>query len=127
MSQSESERWLAILRATLDATADGIRRHRHGPLGPHRGLERRRRKAVRLLQGSNAVEDETIVVPHSDDYGRTVAVIFVHRDATEKRRLEERLQQLEAGKPPPRLVPVRKLLRIRGRRCAVRVSPREGT
>jgi PAS domain S-box-containing protein len=40
---------------------------------------------------------ETIVVPHSDDYGRTVAVIFVHRDITEKKRLEERLRQLEAG------------------------------
>jgi PAS domain S-box-containing protein len=42
---------------------------------------------------------ETIVVPHSDDYGRTIAVIFVHRDVTEKKRLEERLRQLEAGKP----------------------------
>jgi PAS domain S-box-containing protein len=42
---------------------------------------------------------ETIVVPHSDDYGRTVAVIFVHRDVTEKKRLEERLRQLEAGRP----------------------------
>ena len=42
---------------------------------------------------------ETIVVPHCDDYGRTIAVIFVHRDVTEKKRLEERLRQLEAGKP----------------------------
>ena len=42
---------------------------------------------------------ETIVVPHGDDYGRTIAVIFVHRDVTEKKRLEERLRQLEAGKP----------------------------
>lgn len=42
---------------------------------------------------------ETVVVPHSDDYGRTVAVIFVHRDVTEKKRLEERLRQLVAGKP----------------------------
>ena len=42
---------------------------------------------------------ETVVVPHSDDYGRTVAVIFVHRDVTEKKRLEERLRQLEGGKP----------------------------
>ena len=37
---------------------------------------------------------ETIVVPHTDEYGRTVAAIFVHRDITELKRLEERLQQL---------------------------------
>jgi PAS domain S-box-containing protein len=42
---------------------------------------------------------ETIVVPHSDEYGRTVAVIFVHRDVTEQKRLEKLLRQLEAGKP----------------------------
>jgi PAS domain S-box-containing protein len=42
---------------------------------------------------------ETVVVPHSDDYGRTVAVIFVYRDVTEKKRLEERLRQIEAGEP----------------------------
>ncbi len=50
---------------------------------------------------SNGVEGvcETIVVPHSDDYGRTIAVIFVHRDVTEKKRLEERLRRLEAEKP----------------------------
>ena len=35
---------------------------------------------------------ETIVVPHSDEYGRTVAAIFVHRDITERKRLEERLR-----------------------------------
>jgi len=35
---------------------------------------------------------ETIVVPHSDEYGRTVAAIFVHRDVTERKRLEERLR-----------------------------------
>jgi PAS domain S-box-containing protein len=43
---------------------------------------------------------EAIVVPHSDDYGRTVAVIFVHRDITEKKRLEERLGEIRrAGEP----------------------------
>jgi PAS domain S-box-containing protein len=40
---------------------------------------------------------ETVVVPHSDDYGRTVAVIFVHRDVTEKKYLEERVRELETG------------------------------
>ncbi len=34
---------------------------------------------------------ETVVVPHTDEYGRTVAVIFVHRDVTDRKRLEERL------------------------------------
>src|SRR5258708_32687734 len=50
---------------------------------------------------SNGVEGvcEAIVVPHSDDYGRTIAVIFVHRDVTEKKRLEERLRRLQAQKP----------------------------
>jgi PAS domain S-box-containing protein len=37
---------------------------------------------------------ETVVVPHTDEYGRTVAAIFVHRDITELKRLEERIQQL---------------------------------
>ncbi len=34
---------------------------------------------------------ETVVVPHTDEYGRTVAAIFVHRDVTDRKRLEERL------------------------------------
>jgi len=41
---------------------------------------------------------ETVVVPHTDDYGRTVAAIFVHRDVTEKERLERRLEEQEAGR-----------------------------
>jgi len=41
---------------------------------------------------------ETVVVPHSDEYGRTVAAIFIHRDATERLRLEERLASLEGEK-----------------------------
>jgi PAS domain S-box-containing protein len=36
---------------------------------------------------------ETVVVPHTDEYGRTVAAIFVHRDITELKRLEERIRQ----------------------------------
>jgi len=43
---------------------------------------------------------ETLVVPHSDEYGRNVAAIFVHRDVTEKKRLEKHLRELRnAGKP----------------------------
>ena len=35
---------------------------------------------------------ETLVVPHTDEYLRTVAAIFVHRDITERKRLETRLR-----------------------------------
>jgi hypothetical protein len=38
-----------------------------------------------------------VVVPHSDEYGRTVAAIFVHRDVTETRRLQDRLRKLSPG------------------------------
>ncbi len=38
---------------------------------------------------------DTVVVPHADDYGRTVAAIFVFRDVTERKRMGERLRALE--------------------------------
>lgn len=41
---------------------------------------------------------ETVVVPHFDEYGRTVAAIFIHRDITEHKRIERKLTQLEAKK-----------------------------
>ena len=46
---------------------------------------------------SNGAEGvcETVVVPHTDDYGRTVAAIFVYRDITERNRLGERVRELE--------------------------------
>jgi PAS domain S-box-containing protein len=43
---------------------------------------------------------ETLVVPHTDEYVRTVAAIFVHRDITERKRLEARLRQLADEKKP---------------------------
>ena len=43
---------------------------------------------------------ETIVVPHSDEYGRSVEAIFVHRDITERKRLESNLPVSE--RPPQR-------------------------
>jgi PAS domain S-box-containing protein len=43
---------------------------------------------------------ETIVVPHSDEYGRSVEAIFVHRDITERKRLESKLPVSE--RPPLR-------------------------
>jgi PAS domain S-box-containing protein len=41
---------------------------------------------------------ETVVVPHTDEYGRMVAAIFVHRDITERKRLEKRLREMAGGK-----------------------------
>lgn len=41
---------------------------------------------------------EALVVPHTDDYGRTVAAIFVYRDITERLRLTERIRELEEEK-----------------------------
>jgi PAS domain S-box-containing protein len=41
---------------------------------------------------------ETVVVPHTDEYGRTVVAIFVNRDITERKRLEERLQEMAGAK-----------------------------
>jgi PAS domain S-box-containing protein len=41
---------------------------------------------------------ETVVVPHTDEYGRTVAAIFVHHDITERKRLEERLREMAGEK-----------------------------
>jgi PAS domain S-box-containing protein len=44
---------------------------------------------------------ETVVVPHTDEYGRTVAAIFVLRDVTERQRLEERLREMAGEKKAP--------------------------
>jgi PAS domain S-box-containing protein len=41
---------------------------------------------------------EAVVVPHTDDYGRTIAAIFIYRDVAESRRLAARLRDLEAEK-----------------------------
>ena len=51
------------------------------------------------FRGSNGAVGvcETVVVPHADDYGRTVAAIFVYRDVTERKRLGERVRELESG------------------------------
>jgi PAS domain S-box-containing protein len=38
---------------------------------------------------------QTTVVPHSDEYGRTTAAIFIHRDITERKELERRLADLQ--------------------------------
>ena len=38
---------------------------------------------------------ETVVVPHSDEYGRSVEAIFVHRDVTELKRLESKVPESE--------------------------------
>jgi PAS domain S-box-containing protein len=55
---------------------------------------------VRFL-GNNGAEGvcEAVVVPHTDTYGRTVAAIFVYRDVTERKRLGERVRELENEKP----------------------------
>ena len=47
---------------------------------------------------SNSAEGvcEAVVVPHTDEYGRTVAAIFVYRDVTERNRLGERVRELES-------------------------------
>jgi PAS domain S-box-containing protein len=42
---------------------------------------------------------DTVVVPHADDYGRTVAAIFIFRDVTERKRMGERLRALEEATP----------------------------
>ena len=49
------------------------------------------------FRGSNGAEGvcKTVVVPHTDDYGRTVAAILVYRDVTERKRLEERVREFE--------------------------------
>ncbi len=41
---------------------------------------------------------ETVVVPHFDEFGRTVAAIFIHRDITGRKELERKLEQAEAKK-----------------------------
>jgi len=38
---------------------------------------------------------QTTVVPHSDEYGRTTAAIFIHRDITDRKELERRLAELQ--------------------------------
>ena len=40
---------------------------------------------------------ETVVVPHSDEYGRLTAAIFIHRDVTEVKELERQLRELQGG------------------------------
>ena len=53
------------------------------------------------FRGSKGAEGvcEAVVVPHTDSYGRTVAAIFVYRDITERKRLAERVRELENEKP----------------------------
>jgi PAS domain S-box-containing protein len=92
--------------AMLSKTPGLLHAPEEGPDSTQRMLEEMRKSGrwsgeVRFRR-SDGVEGvcETIVVPHSDEYGRTVAVIFVHRDITEKKRLEERLRELQSpGKP----------------------------
>jgi PAS domain S-box-containing protein len=86
--------------AMLSKTFDLLHAPEEGPDCMPRMLEGMR-KAGRWsgetrFRRSDGVEGvcETVVVPHTDEYGRTVAAIFVHRDITERKRLEERLQQL---------------------------------
>jgi len=38
---------------------------------------------------------DTVVVPHTDEYGRTCAAIFIHRDITDRTELERQLQELQ--------------------------------
>jgi PAS domain S-box-containing protein len=38
---------------------------------------------------------QTTVVPHSDEYGRTTAAIFIHRDITDRKELERRLAEIQ--------------------------------
>ena len=52
----------------------------------------------RRSNGAEGVCD-AVVVPHTDSYGRTVAAIFVYRDITERKRLGERVRELENEKP----------------------------
>jgi PAS domain S-box-containing protein len=40
---------------------------------------------------------ETVVVAHSDEYGRTTAAIFIHRDITERKELERQLAELRGA------------------------------
>jgi PAS domain S-box-containing protein len=92
--------------AMLSKTPSLLHAPEEGPDSTQRMLEEMRKSGrwsgeVRFRR-SGGVEGvcETIVVPHSDEYGRTVAVIFVHRDITEKKRLENRLRELQSpGRP----------------------------
>jgi PAS domain S-box-containing protein len=38
---------------------------------------------------------DTVVVPHTDEYGRTCAAIFIHRDITDRTELERQLRELQ--------------------------------
>lgn len=38
---------------------------------------------------------DTVVVPHTDEYGRTCAAIFIHRDITDRIELERQLRELQ--------------------------------
>ncbi|MFN2634238.1 MAG: PAS domain S-box protein [Thermoanaerobaculia bacterium] len=40
---------------------------------------------------------ETVVVPHSDEYGRLTAAIFVHRDVTAVKELERQLREMQGN------------------------------
>ncbi len=40
---------------------------------------------------------ETVVVPHSDEYGRLTAAIFIHRDVTAVKELERQLHEIQGS------------------------------
>ncbi len=65
---------------------DGMRQ-----TGRWRGAVRFRRK-----DGARGTS-ETVVVPHSDEYGRLTAAIFIHRDVTDVKELERQLRELQGG------------------------------
>ncbi|HEY6050191.1 MAG TPA: PAS domain S-box protein [Thermoanaerobaculia bacterium] len=40
---------------------------------------------------------DTVVIPHTDEYGRTCAAIFIHRDITDRTELERQLRELQGN------------------------------
>ncbi|MEO8431652.1 MAG: PAS domain S-box protein [Acidobacteriota bacterium] len=71
-------------RDLLSKMLEGMRRQ-----GRWGGLVRFRRKDG--VRGTC----ETVVVPHSDEYGRTRAAIFIHRDITDRTELERLLREYQ--------------------------------
>jgi two-component system, sensor histidine kinase and response regulator len=90
--------------AMLSKTFDLLHASEEGPDCAQRMLEEMRKagrwSGQKRFRRSDGVEKvcETVVVPHTDEYGRTVAAIFVHRDITELKRLEERLREMAGEK-----------------------------
>jgi PAS domain S-box-containing protein len=65
---------------------DAVRRH-----GRWTGQIRFRRKDG--MRGTS----ESVAVAHSDEWGRTTAIIFIHRDVTSAKELERRLTEEDTG------------------------------